>query len=228
MIRPMAPADRGTVLDLIEETGFFRPDEVKVAEELIDIYLGHPGQRDYDLVVVEDAAGNVAGYMTWGPTPLALGTYDLYWMAVSPKAQGRGHGKALVRWLEGRVAELGGRLIVELAERRRAVGRRPLGRVGEDVDPEADRILRAMSSLTLYRMLEKARADLKRGDIHAASRRLQNLASHLLAQGQHELARSVLNEISHIQQHQSFSAEGEKQIKYGTRSLLMPPGTDDK
>ena len=112
MIRPMAPADRGTVLDLIEETGFFRPDEVKVAEELIDIYLGHPGQRDYDLVVVEDAAGNVAGYMTWGPTPLALGTYDLYWMAVSPKAQGRGHGKALVRWLEGRVAELGGRLIV--------------------------------------------------------------------------------------------------------------------
>ena len=33
-------------------------------------------------------------------------------MAVSPEAQGRGHGKALVRWLERRIAELGGRLIV--------------------------------------------------------------------------------------------------------------------
>lgn len=112
MIRPMTPADRGAVLDLIRETGFFRPDEVKVAEELIDITLGHPDQRDYDIVVVEDGEGAVAGYMTWGPTPLAIGTYDLYWMAVSPRAQGRGHGKALVGWLEGRVAELGGRLIV--------------------------------------------------------------------------------------------------------------------
>jgi ribosomal protein S18 acetylase RimI-like enzyme len=111
MIRPMMKADRGAVLDLIRETGFFRPDEVVIAEELIDITLGQPDQRDYDIVVVEDE-GKVAGYMTWGPTPLAIGTYDLYWMAVSPKAQGRGHGKALVRWLEGRVAELGGRLIV--------------------------------------------------------------------------------------------------------------------
>jgi ribosomal protein S18 acetylase RimI-like enzyme len=112
MIRPMTKADRGAVLDLIAETGFFRPDEVRVAEELIDIYLGHPDQRDYDIVVAEDGEGKAAGYMTWGPTPLAIGTFDLYWMAVSPKAQGRGHGKALVRWLEQRVAEIGGRLIV--------------------------------------------------------------------------------------------------------------------
>lgn len=112
MIRPMMPADRGTVLDLIRETGFFRPDEVQVAEELIDITLNSPDQRDYDTVVVEDGEGKVAGYMTWGFTPLTIGTYDLYWMAVSPRAQGRGHGKALVRWLEDRVAALGGRLIV--------------------------------------------------------------------------------------------------------------------
>ena len=112
MIRPMTKADRGAVLDLIAETGFFRPDEVRVAEELIDIYLGYPDQRDYDIVVAEDGEGKAAGYMTWGPTPLAIGTYDLYWMAVSPKAQGRGHGKALVRWLEQRVEEIGGRLIV--------------------------------------------------------------------------------------------------------------------
>ena len=103
MIRPMTPADRGPVLDLIRETGFFRPDEVGVAEELIDIALGNPDQRDYDVVVAEDGDGRVAGYMTWGPTPLTIGTYDLYWMAVAPKTQGRGHGKELVRWLEGRV-----------------------------------------------------------------------------------------------------------------------------
>ena len=43
---------------------------------------------------------------------MTIGTYDLYWMAVSPKAQGRGDGRRSSRWLEARVAELGGRLIV--------------------------------------------------------------------------------------------------------------------
>ena len=43
MIRPMTPADRPAVLALIEATGFFRPDEIAVAEELIDITLDRPG-----------------------------------------------------------------------------------------------------------------------------------------------------------------------------------------
>jgi Ca-activated chloride channel family protein len=97
-----------------------------------------------------------------------------------------------------------------------------------DGSPPPPALVQAMSSLTLYRIQEKARADMARGDYLAASRRLQNLATHLLAQGQRDLARSVMNEINHIQQHQSFSAEGEKQIKYGTRSLILPTGTEDK
>ncbi|HNT32337.1 MAG: GNAT family N-acetyltransferase [Acidobacteriota bacterium] len=112
MIRPMTPADRPAVLALIEATGFFRPDEIAVAEELIDITLGRPEQEDYAIVVVTDETGAVAGYMTYGPTPLTRGTYDLYWMAVDPKAQGRGYGRILVEWLEDHVRRAGGRLIV--------------------------------------------------------------------------------------------------------------------
>ena len=95
--------------------------------------------------------------------------------------------------------------------------------VSKDFDrtPPPAHIVQAMSNLTLYRMQEKARTDMARGDISAASRRLQNIATHLLAQGQRDLARSVLNEVAHIQQNQSFSEEGEKRIKYGTRSLLL-------
>ncbi len=50
--------------------------------------------------------------MTYGPTPLTVGTYDLYWMAVDPRAQGRGHGRALVLWLEAYVKDAGGRLLI--------------------------------------------------------------------------------------------------------------------
>ena len=112
MIRPMRPADKPAVMDLIRATDMFMPQEIDVAEELIDVFLDKPDQKDYDVVVVEEPEGVVAGYMTWGPTPMAVGAYDLYWMAVSPKAQGRGLGKRLVRWLEETVKSLGGRLII--------------------------------------------------------------------------------------------------------------------
>ena len=112
MIRPMAAPDKPAVMALIRATDMFMPAEVAVAEELIDIYLGTPGQKDYDVVVVEDDAGGVAGYMTWGPTPMAENVYDLYWMAVSPREQGRGRGKELVAWLEEKVRGLGGRMII--------------------------------------------------------------------------------------------------------------------
>ena len=112
MIRPMARSDKSFVMELIAATDFFRPEEVEVAEELIDIYLTHPDQKDYDVVVIESDEHEVAGYLTWGGTAMAVGTYDLYWMAVSPHHQGKGYGRQLVAWLEARVKELGGRLII--------------------------------------------------------------------------------------------------------------------
>jgi len=112
MIRPMTRVDQPVILALIEATGFFRPDEIQVAAELMDVYLDNPNQRDYGVVVVTDDRGAVAGYMTYGPTPLTLGTFDLYWMAVDPKAQGHGYGRALVEWLESYVRQAGGHLLI--------------------------------------------------------------------------------------------------------------------
>jgi len=112
MIRPMTASDKPAVLDLIEATGFFRREEIQVAEELVDLYLDQPGQKDYGIVVIEDEAGAVAGYLTYGPTPMAVGTYDLYWMAVHPRYQGKGYGRRLVKWLEDYVVGEGGRLLI--------------------------------------------------------------------------------------------------------------------
>jgi ribosomal protein S18 acetylase RimI-like enzyme len=112
VIKPLAAGDRAAVVRLLRETGMFTEAEIAVAEEQLDIVLTQPAQKDYDIVVVADAAGAVAGFLSWGPTPLTEGTYDLYWMAVAPARQGQGHGKALVRWLEDRVRAAKGRLIV--------------------------------------------------------------------------------------------------------------------
>jgi ribosomal protein S18 acetylase RimI-like enzyme len=112
MIRPLESRDKAAVMALIEATGFFRPEEAVVAEELIDIYLTVPGQKDYRVVVIEDGEGRVAGYLTFGPTPMAVGVFDLYWMAVDPRAQGRGYGRRLVEWLEDEARAERARLII--------------------------------------------------------------------------------------------------------------------
>jgi Ca-activated chloride channel homolog len=89
-------------------------------------------------------------------------------------------------------------------------------------------IVHALSQLTLYRMQEKAKEELESGDVVKASRHLQYLATHLLSRGERDLAHAVLKEADHIQHSKKFSEEGDKRIKYGTRSLLLPPGPENK
>jgi Ca-activated chloride channel family protein len=87
-------------------------------------------------------------------------------------------------------------------------------------------IVEAMSKLMLYRMQEKARDEIKNGQIAEGTKHLQHLATHLLSQGNRELARTVLLEAEHINKNKSFSTEGDKRIKYATRSLLLPSGLE--
>lgn len=94
--------------------------------------------------------------------------------------------------------------------------------VEREIPPPA--IIEALSKLTLYRLQEKARAEVEKGEIVSATRHLHHLATHLLARGDRELAHTVLVEAEHIQQSQRFSKDGDKRIKYGTKALLLLPG----
>jgi Ca-activated chloride channel family protein len=85
--------------------------------------------------------------------------------------------------------------------------------------PSAE-IVEALSRLKLYRLQEQARLEVNSGDYEQASEHLHRLATHLLAQGERGLARTALIEAEHIMQNKSFSQEGRKEIKYGTRALL--------
>lgn len=97
-----------------------------------------------------------------------------------------------------------------------------------DPEPPPLEIMLATERITLYRLQERARDEVTAGDIGNATRRLENLASHLLSRGQHKLAQTVQQEAKHLQRENTYSEDGEKQIKYGTRSLTLPDLSDGK
>jgi ribosomal protein S18 acetylase RimI-like enzyme len=108
----MLAQDRSAVVDIVHGVGNFNPAEMDCALELVDTYLNNPQQNDYRVVVAEDADGCICGYACWGPTPMTQGTYDLYWIATHPGAQGRGVGRELMNYVEDRVREENGRLLI--------------------------------------------------------------------------------------------------------------------
>jgi Ca-activated chloride channel family protein len=100
--------------------------------------------------------------------------------------------------------------------------KRPVSDAPES-DPPPSKIVQALSRLMLYRMQERARKDLEKGNIDSATRQLQVLASNLLTQGERSLAQTILLEVEHLQKQNSLTIEGTKKMKYGTRSLLNAP-----
>jgi Ca-activated chloride channel family protein len=126
-----------------------------------------------------------------------------------------------------------GRIAVTLKEEpshARPVSIRLIRPVTDESDPDipAPEIMGALSHLKLYRLQEQARLEVTAGEYGQASEHLQRLATHLLAQGERGLARTALLEAEHIQQNKSFSQQGRKEIKYGTRALLTSGrSTDD-
>lgn len=105
-------------------TAAFSSEEVGVALELFDACRPERSERepalagaafwvpDYEFIGARDDDGGLMGYACFGPAPATDGTYDLYWLAVDPAAQGRGVGRALVRWVERELERRGARLLV--------------------------------------------------------------------------------------------------------------------
>jgi Ca-activated chloride channel family protein len=91
-----------------------------------------------------------------------------------------------------------------------------------ETDPPPKEIASALNLLSLYKQQEKARHEAELGETVKAARRLENLATQLLAAGERELAKTALNEAVTISQSKKISEEGEKTLKYGTRALLLP------
>lgn len=112
------PKDVEAVRHLVAATGFFSEAEVAVAVELVEERLARGDASGYRFVLAE-RQGALAGYTAYGSIAVTNGSFDLYWIAVSPSDQGRGLGRFLLRETERRIAEDGGRLVwVETSSRK--------------------------------------------------------------------------------------------------------------
>ena len=121
-LRELRPADRAPLDALLRATGSFPENELAVAMELIDEGLAKATAGatltadDYRFLVAElpesGAAPRVIGYVCWGQNPMSDCVFDLYWIAVDPRAQGGGAGRALMAAAEAEARARGGRMVL--------------------------------------------------------------------------------------------------------------------
>lgn len=103
-------ADSAAVRRVAAATGFFSTEEVDVAVELVDERLAQGAASGYEFVLA-DIDDELAGYTCFGPIPATAASYDLYWIMVDPRHQGRGLGRMLLERSEAAIHEAGGRRV---------------------------------------------------------------------------------------------------------------------
>lgn len=115
--RDVRPDDPGRVRDITESTGFFFPEEVGTAVELVEERLAKGEASGYSFVFADEEDRTV-GYACFGPIACTKASFDLYWIAVRSGVRGKGLGKLLLEESERLIRAAGGRRIyVETSSR---------------------------------------------------------------------------------------------------------------
>jgi D-alanine-D-alanine ligase len=104
------PEDRQKIGRLVRATGFFSEEEIGIAVELVEERLAKGDASGYFFLFAE-AEDRMLGYACFGPIPGSVHSFDLYWIAIDPKEQGRGIGRALMAVSEYLMAGRGARRV---------------------------------------------------------------------------------------------------------------------
>jgi ribosomal protein S18 acetylase RimI-like enzyme len=111
------PSDIQTVRNIVVSSGFFSEAEVEVAVELVQERLNKGLPSGYHFIFAE-RKGDVIGYSCFGPIPCTVESYDVYWIALKNELRGEGLGQLILKRVENKIREMGGRRIyVETSSR---------------------------------------------------------------------------------------------------------------
>jgi D-alanine-D-alanine ligase len=109
--------DTQSVREITDSTGFFYPEEVDTAVELVEDRLAKGPRCGYHFLFAEQD-GETVGYTSFGPIACTRESYDLYWIVVSGTYRGKGLGTQLLEQSEEAIASLGGtRVYIETSAR---------------------------------------------------------------------------------------------------------------
>ena len=110
-IRRTMSADVKPLMNILAGTAFFHDNELQIAEEVLLDSVNEFKASDYQSFTA-CIEGHPAGWVCWGATPCTDRTFDVYWLAVDKKIQGKGIGKKLMTFTEESIWKAGGRLAV--------------------------------------------------------------------------------------------------------------------
>lgn len=113
MIRRLVKKDRADLVKVIKSIDIFKPDEKKIAIELIDETLENDEKDEYDYnIFIYEYDNKAVGYHCIGKRYMTEGTYDLYWIVVDSEYHGKGIGKKLLKQAEEFIKEQRGYLVI--------------------------------------------------------------------------------------------------------------------
>ena len=93
------PSDVKEVQEIVTTTGFFHPEEIGIAVELVEERLEKGEASGYEFIFLE-LDGQTVAYSCYGLIPLTKSSFDLYWIATHAGHRNKGLGKILLRETE--------------------------------------------------------------------------------------------------------------------------------
>ncbi len=100
-------SDIGAIRDLAREAGVFNEEEIDIAGCLAEEKFSGR-ESSYNFLFIRDEAGVPLAYTCFGEICLTDNRFDLYWIVVSPKLQGKGMGERILSLTEDATRKLGG------------------------------------------------------------------------------------------------------------------------
>lgn len=82
-------------------------------------------------------------------------------------------------------------------------------------------VMNLVEKLSAFKLQTRALTDVEKGDLEAATRRLQSAATVLLTLGEQDLADAATREVQALKRTGALTAAGTKKLEYGTRKLTQ-------
>jgi len=111
-IRKLTVKDRLSVYEILQQDEILQPGEINTTMALIDDYLFNKNDKRNTAIVAEDKSAKILGYAGYGYDEQAIGTYNIYSIAISPVIESQKVEEELLFYIELDILKNRGRLIV--------------------------------------------------------------------------------------------------------------------